>query len=281
MTRLLAFVRRHAFTIASVIVISLALWLINITSERRSGGGLLTGLTLDASYLPLVLVETVIGSIEQTWNGYFYLVHVQEENEELRTEVARLEAEKKALAEVTFENQRLRYLLNFAERTNWPLMPVEVIGRVWSENSRMIIIDKGKSSGIRAGLPAVTADGVIGQVYLAGITSSKIMLITDPQSGLDVMVQNTRDKGIMVGLTVDYLPYTADVNVGDPIITSGMGRIYPKGLAVGSVDEVIKPPNDVFQQARIKPAVDFSKIEELFVILRPEFENESGLEEAQ
>jgi rod shape-determining protein MreC len=121
-------------------------------------------------------------------------------------------------------------------------------------------------------MAVVNASGVVGRLVAVSQHYAKVLLIIDQNSAVDGMIQRSREKGIVKGLTekickLDYVVKTGDVVVGDTVITSGMGRVFPKGLPVGEVREVTSSPGELFKDIKIRPMVDFSKLEELLVIL--------------
>jgi rod shape-determining protein MreC len=122
-------------------------------------------------------------------------------------------------------------------------------------------------------MPVVNADGVVGRLVSVSPNYSKVLLIIDQNSAVDCIIQRSRDEGIVKGLTaklcvLEYMLKTSDVVVGDKVVTSGLGRVYPKGLPVGKVLEVVNIPGELFKDIKVVPMVDFSKLEELLVILK-------------
>jgi rod shape-determining protein MreC len=135
-----------------------------------------------------------------------------------------------------------------------------------------VIIDQGTAAGIRPGMPVVTDQGVVGVVSGTAPGASKVLLLIDPQSQVDAYVQRSRARGSVRGAkgrecSFEFVLRDEDLAVGDLLLTSGMGEIFPKGLVIGHVTHVERQPYGLFQEAQIKPAVDFGKLEEVFVIL--------------
>jgi rod shape-determining protein MreC len=122
-------------------------------------------------------------------------------------------------------------------------------------------------------MAVVNASGVVGRLVSVSPNYAKVLLIIDQNSAVDCIIQRSREKSIVKGFTskickLDYVVKTSDVVVGDKVITSGMGRVFPKGLPVGEVIEVGSRPGELFKDIKIRPMVDFSKLEELLVILK-------------
>jgi len=217
-------------------------------------------------------ISRTIGITEDIWLRYFGLVNLRNENRRLRREMDALRMENHRYLESLTTNKRLQQLLQFKETINYPVLAVQVIGRDPTGWFKSVIIDKGKKSGLKVNMAVVNASGVVGRLVSVSQNYAKVLLIIDQNSAVDSMIQRSREKGIVKGLTekickLDYVVKTGDVVVGDTVITSGMGRVFPKGLPVGEVMEVTSRPGELFKDIKVRPMVDFSKLEELLVIL--------------
>ncbi|MBI5304444.1 MAG: rod shape-determining protein MreC [Chloroflexi bacterium] len=149
-----------------------------------------------------------------------------------------------------------------------------VIGRDPSNLARFIIIDQGSAEGVKVGMPVVTPEGLVGRVTATGAHWAKALLITDPSSSVNAVVQSTRATGITQGdvngnVIIKYVPQGEAIKPGDLILTSGMGGNFPKRLVIGQVTEVHKRDIELFQEAAIKPTVDFTRLE--FVLILKKF----------
>jgi rod shape-determining protein MreC len=136
-----------------------------------------------------------------------------------------------------------------------------------------VIIDKGSNAGLKVNMPVVDAKGVVGRLVAVSANYAKVLLIIDQNSAVDSLVQRSREKGIVKGLSpemckLDYVLKTGDIDPGDLVVTSGMGRVFPKGLPVGKVLEVSNIPWKLFKDIHVRPMVDFTKLEEVLVILK-------------
>lgn len=223
------------------------------------------------------LQKLLDGTIEKgvdAWDHYLWLVGTEERNAELEAENQQLKSDLIRLEEVRLANQRLRELLDFREAIKLPALPAQVIAEDASSWFRTVVIDKGSEDGLREGLPVVVAAGVVGRTLEVSSYQSRVLLITDASSAVAVLVQSTRSRGVCRGegdiLSLDYLLRREDIREGDQVITSGTGGIYPKGLPVGRVVEVRRGDFGLFQAVRVEPAVDFSRLEEVLVLLREE-----------
>jgi len=146
-----------------------------------------------------------------------------------------------------------------------------VVGQDPSNLARYIIIDQGSAEGVKAGMPVVTPQGLVGRITATGTHWAKALLITDATSAVNAVVQSTRATGIVQGdvngnLTIKYLPQGEAVKIGDLILTSGMGGGFPKRLVIGQVTSVRKHDIELFQEADIQPSVDFARLEFVLVL---------------
>ena len=196
---------------------------------------------------------------------------LQEENRILRDRINLLNRKIEEQKIVLSDNDRLKELLNFKKTIPFTTIPAQVIGRDPSNWSNSIIIDKGLDDGIKQNRAVLFTKGLVGRVLEIGRHSSKILLITDPNSKVGVMIQRNRQGGILVGLPegrcrMIYIALDSDVAPGDKVITAGFGAIFPKDILVGEVVRVDKEPGRLYKSAVIKTAEDLSKLEEILCI---------------
>lgn len=198
--------------------------------------------------------------------------HLASENDSLKQQVEKLQAENARLSEVDKENVALRSQLKFQGKQPYNEEPSFVIGYDPTSFTEFLTIDKGTESGIKNGDPVITDSGLlVGQVQQAGWKSSQVLLTTDSNSSINAVIQDSRASGIVkgdhgLGLTMSLIPQDEVVKEGDRVVTSGLGGEFPKGLVLGEVQSVSQLPNELFQTARLKPAVAFRDIEIVFVI---------------
>jgi len=217
-------------------------------------------------------IRSTINTTEVIWFKYFALIQAHNENTLLKREVDLLRMENSRYQERLTTHERLQELLQFKETYGWPVLAAQVILRDPSGWFESVIIDKGEDSGLKVNMPVVNARGVVGRLVSVSADYAKVLLIIDQNSSVDCIVQRSRDGGILKGLfsdvcRLDYVLETSDVRVGDKVVTSGLGGVYPKGLDVGEVLTVVSTAGELFRDIRVRPMVDFSKLEELLVIL--------------
>jgi len=213
-----------------------------------------------------------VRAVRDLAQNYVFLVHLREENDQLKRRIVELERQNVELAEIAIANERLRRFLNFKEKIPKPTLPAELIGEDASSWFRTISINKGEIDGVHRGMVVVAATGLVGHVINTSRDVSKVLLITDYNSSVDAICQSSRARGIVQGkernlCDLNYVSRQDAVSVGERVITSGLGGRFPKGLVVGTVSRVEKKPYGVFQKVEVTPAVDFRKLEEVFLIL--------------
>ncbi|MEI6093030.1 MAG: rod shape-determining protein MreC [bacterium] len=204
-------------------------------------------------------------------DDYFFLVNIKQDNLLILKENSFLKNRIHQLTEAEFENSRLKKLLVFKERVGLPMISAEVIAKDSTGVFKTIRINKGEKDGIINSMPVVNYDGVVGQIIRVFADYSDVLLITDPNSDIDAMVQEDRARGVVEGLgksecRLKYLERLDDVRKGDFILTSGLERRFPKGVVIGQVLSVKKAKYGITQEVTLRPSVDFNKIEEVFVV---------------
>jgi rod shape-determining protein MreC len=197
-------------------------------------------------------------------------------NEELQSLANSLMIENIRLKELESENGALRQLLQFTQANPTDsYRAAEVVGHVIGQDPsnflRYIIIDVGTGDGVAKGMPVVTDRGLVGRIVEVSSRSSKVLLINDVSSSVNAIIQSSRATGIVEGkadgsLVMKYIPQPVEVNVGDIILTSGLGATFPKRLVIGQVTAVHKRDIELFQEAEIKPTVDFDRVEIVLVL---------------
>jgi rod shape-determining protein MreC len=207
------------------------------------------------------------------WGKYSELLDVREENEQLRQELLQYKTANIEYREAVATNVRLQKLLELKESLPPPTLTAEIVGKDPSLWFRTFTINRGSSDGVQKGMPVVTVEGVVGQVLTSSPNYSKVLLATDPNSAIEIITQKTRVQGIVKGLGRDafglhYVLKSGEVVKGDYVLTSGLGGVFPKGLMVGTVSEVMKSRRGMFQTIEIEPAVDFSQLEYLIIIMK-------------
>lgn len=198
-----------------------------------------------------------------------------EDVERLEKEVARLQEEKARLIGVLQENARLRELVGFKQQhPEYELVPARVIGRDITPYYRVIKLRLKSSVKLEPRMPVVVADGVVGQIHEVQGQYADVIIVSDPRSRIDAVNQRNRAPGIVQGLGHDrdylaeiaYLSQKDEVREGDLMVTGGMDGVFPKELILGRVSSIERAERGLFQEVTLEPSVDFSRLDEVFVI---------------
>jgi rod shape-determining protein MreC len=206
------------------------------------------------------------------WSNYLDLRHVRQQNLELKEQVGRLQLEQAGLLEDARQGQRLQTLLAFKEHYISSTVPAQVIGTSGTDQSRILVIDKGNKDGLKPDMAVITPDGIVGKLKDVFAHTSQVLLINDQTSGAGVLLETTRLRGVLRGNAlgqpqiINMLP-DERVKPGEKVITSGGDQIFPRGLPVGVVDRVVPDAqNPPYVDIVLKPAANLGHVEELLVI---------------
>jgi rod shape-determining protein MreC len=221
---------------------------------------------------PERLVHNTGQWFRSVWYGYIDLIHVHRENAKLEQQIQRLRLEQASIAQDAAQGRRLQHMLGFKEHYINATLPAQVIGTSGTDQSQVLYIDKGSKDGLQQDMPVITADGIVGKLKDVFPDTSQVLLATDPTSGIGVVLQDTRIRGILRGraygqLEVADISPDSRVKAGEPIVTSGGDQIFPRGLPVGTVERVIPDSeHDPLVDVLVRPAARLSQLEEVLVI---------------
>src|SRR5580693_6772022 len=260
---------RSLFLLGGVVLLQVLLLAVQI--KRDSQGRLIRVWTVGA-VSPFERVGAHgISHIRDTWNHYFALQNTSHENEELKRENGALKLQITQLESKAGEADRLAALLKFRQTNlDVPMVSARVIGGSADSTSQTIYLDRGERDGIHRNMGVITPDGVVGKVIESYRDTSQVLLLTDKDSGVGAMLLESRIQSPVGGageplLSMKYVANDDTVNIGDRVVTSGMDRIFPRDLPVGTVTQ-IKPGNP-FKQIRLRPAANLERLEEVIVLL--------------
>jgi len=215
---------------------------------------------------------SLVALLQSELGGIIFYHHNLKENAQLKKQAELLRYKLNSLNEIYLENLRLKNLLSFKQNSPFKIIAARVISRPLDNWSAGLIVDKGSANGIRKGCPALTYLGLAGRVVETTASTAKIMLLSDPNLGVSAIAQRSRQEGLVCGtlgntLIMKYLPDDADIKPFDAIVTSGLNGTYPKGLLIGTVVDTGKEFSGLSRYCLIKPAVSFSNIEEVLIVI--------------
>jgi rod shape-determining protein MreC len=262
---------KKTFLLVALLLAALTLFAKGI--EQKQKHSFFDRVVLTLFSFPLSITNTSINAVSGAWSHYIYTIGLHDENIALKKRVAALAIENQLLQEQADENKRLRDLLVFRKKFEHKMLPAEIIGRDPAAWFKTILVDKGSADGVLEDAGVIAPEGVVGRVIEVGLNSSKVLLLTDINSYVDALIKRTRTHGIVVGrgeqlCTLSYIIKTEHVAPDDVIVSSGINTMYPKGIIIGTVTHINKDRSGFFQSIMIKPAVDFSKLHEVLIVLR-------------
>ncbi len=228
-----------------------------------------------AAIAPIEKVITIaVFGVVDAWNGYIALRGVREENLVLRRENLKARQFDQQAAELKVENERLRHLLDFVDKQPpTHVMIARVIAVGASPHSHTLRIARGSDDGVVRGSPVIAPDGVVGIVSQLTGSYADVQLIVSPLSAVPAIAQRTRSRSTVKGTgditrcKLSYALRTDDLQEGDVLVTAGGPGFFPQGLRIGRVTNIQKKSHGLFLDAEVVPAIDFSRLDEVLVVL--------------
>ncbi len=271
---MLSFIRRHQIILSAFLLCLISLH-IAVNAERGIGGEVIVRGVVSTISKPFQKGFLALYSVfDRVWSNYVYLVGVKEENRALKESLHKLLEENNRLREELLLTARLKEILKYRARLGIESVAAEVIGYSsfgaagWIKTATL---DKGLRDGIKVDMAVVSPRGVVGRIIEVTATTSTVLLITDPRSSIDAIVQRTRIKGLLEGtgsrtLRLKYIRQLDDVKPGDVLVTAGLSGIFPKGLALGRITKVEKGKDNFFKYIEAEPMAPLDNLEEVLII---------------
>jgi rod shape-determining protein MreC len=220
----------------------------------------------------------LVRSVSDTWRGYVDLRGVREENRRLNERLRVVETLLQERQHQARESERLRDLLELRQILPLESVVAEIVTREGVPWFRSIVVNKGRDNGVELEAPVISPSGVVGRVIEVGPMAAKVQLLLDGASGVGVRIERSRVTGVVSGpvdldagstdLVMKYVPALAEISVGDVVVTSGLDRVFPKGLVVGRVRSV-GPGAGLFKEILVAPSARFGEIEEVLILRGP------------
>lgn len=268
--------RKHNRFILILIILVLFLIVFNLASSVFPQQDWGQNLIIDFFSPFLGSVNLVYDNLRGAFKVLFNYREVKQENMQLKRRVKKLEWEVQQLKEIAKENKRLRKLVNFKERTNFGFVGAKVIGKSADNWSRIVTINRGRKSGLEPKMLVVTYNGyLVGKVKEVTTYNAQVLLLNDSNFNIGGLVsrEDSREIGIVSGrlnqpesLNLNKLPWDAEIESGDEIVTSGLSEAYPKGVLIGKVLRVEPEDYGLTRSAIVDPFVDLNTFEEVLII---------------
>lgn len=258
--------RRNLWILVAALVAQLTFLASQVPGD--SGGSLLQEVSLRLVAPAPKLVSRLAEPLRRTGRSFERREELEAANWRLESRLRELEAELFRLRKVDEDRARLAAVLGYTPPTPARLEPVEVVYADHSSWLRTLIVYTGVQTA-RIDQPVVTLEGLVGRVVMVSGRYAKVQLVTDRAAAVSAILERTRRqatvRGDLDGLVLDYLPLQAGVHPGDVLLTSGLDKIYPRGLRIGTVVEV-KPGGELFYEVKVAPAVDFGLLDQVFLV---------------
>jgi len=267
---MIQFLRQKRATLLFGGLISLMFVLMSHDLGDRGGTDVAAQLLFKAGG-PVVRAGSSMSSlVADIFRDYVDLRGVRAENRRLHETLMRTERERDALGELAAAGGRLQSLLELKKTLPPPNAAAQVVGSGFASGRATLLIDRGTSDGVFPGMAVIAVGGVVGKVVLVSSGLAKIQCLGDPASGVAVVLQASGYQGIVVGRSKDaceliYVPAYAEVGHGDLLVTSGLDRIYPRGIPVGRVVG-LPEGSGVSRRFAVKPGVDFQRLADVLVL---------------
>lgn len=218
-----------------------------------------------------VALNKVVGGINGFWNDYLFLVDTNSDNELLREEVNRLRSEIQEVREELYRAGRLEEFAAYRRETGQVGMAARVIGESPDPWIKTIVVNRGAEEGVERGMPVVVPDGLVGRIMAVASHSSVVRLVSDRSSRVPVLVSRSRARAVLEGensgtCQLKYLERTEDVVEGDTVITSGLAGVYPRGIEIGTITQVLKKNYGLYQYAKMLPKAPLTRLEDVLII---------------
>ena len=206
------------------------------------------------------------------FDHYILIVNTSKNNEELKYTVATLENQIFGLSEVEKENERLKQLLEFGKNIPRKKVLAQIVSLDSSNEFKVLRINKGANDELKLFSPVITMTGLVGYVYRLTPNYADVLTILDQNNRVDAIVARTRSHGIVEGTAgfktrLKHVNRTEAIEIGDEVITAGLGAVYPKGIKIGRISQIDKENFGITQDVEVEPSVDFNKLEEVVVLL--------------
>lgn len=268
---MLDLIKEYRLLLAVVItIVGVLIYLFDIGKNQENS--MIQTFTQTITYPIHIFVHTLTSFTNNFTQSYFNLTQLRKENQELKQQVSALQEEVNRYIEESIQYHRLKVQFEFAEQKPVEKIFSEVIGESLDNFHQTLQLNRGANHGIKRNFPVMLKEGVVGRIQNVTPFQSTVQLILDRRSRFPAILQRTRAKGLIYGtsdgLELRRIHLRVDVKEGDRVVTSGLSGLFPKGILVGTVTEILYEEHELFQTAKLATVVDFDKIEGAFVILK-------------
>lgn len=263
--------RRQVAFITFILVAALGMLTLQVRLPERRAVGPVGTVVLAVLGPPQTGLSRAADSLARLWRPLSDIARLRVENARLREEVERLSSEVSHLREQAQATERLERLLAFRSQIPGRAIGARVIGRDGSQWFAAIILDRGSQDGVRRNDSVVAADGLVGRVMAVAPTTSQVLLISDARSAVGVILQRSREVGVLEGqgqelLRLKYVSRAREISVGEVVVTSGQAGVFPRGIPIGTISTVLREQANLYQEALVRPAAALDHLEEVLIL---------------
>lgn len=249
----------------------IGLFMLMSQTHSEEGSSRFQTVVQTVTYPMQVSVNSVASTFKNIWSSYISLIDVNEENELLRQQLQDMEEKMNQHIENSVQFLRLRDQLLFASKKTKEKIFAEIIGESSDNTHDISLINRGSNQLVQRNFIVIRKEGLVGRIQSVSPFQSSVQLITDHRNRVPALIQRNRIRGLIYGtregLEMRQINQHAIIKIGDRVISSGLGGLYPKGLLIGWVNEIRHQKHELFKTAILDSAVDFNQIEEVFVIV--------------
>ncbi len=265
-----SFIKRKRILLLAIVLCLISLHLAISGRSQEKGDRFIENLLSAVAYPFQAAFSGTYNGVSSVWNNYIYLVELKGANDEQKDTILRLIEENNTLREALHENRRLKDLLSLKDESSFETVAAKVLTYNIGAWTKTVKINRGERDGVADDMPLISPEGMVGRVIRTSKRSAEALLITDPRSSIDVMLQRTRVRAVAEGdgsggLILKYIRDLEDIRIGDKVVTAGLSGIFPRKLPVGIVTLVEPGDDNFFKRVFIKPHADILKLEEVLV----------------
>jgi len=255
----------------SIVATFIVLFFLMYQTYNEQGTSRLQMAVQTIAYPVQTSVQAVVSTIKNTWNSYINRIEVNEENKMLKQQLQNMEEKLNQHIENSVQFFRLRSQLLFAQKKARKEIFSEIIGESADNNHQIRLINRGSNQLLQRNYIVLRKEGLVGRIQSVSPYQSSVQLIIDHRSRVPALIQRNRVRGLIYGthdgMEMRQINQHAKIKIGDRVISSGLGNLYPKGILIGWVSGIHHQSHELFKTARLDSAVDFNQIEEVFAIL--------------
>ena len=266
----------------SIVVAILGLFLLIFQSHNEQGSSRIQIAIQTVTYPFQASVQSAVSNIKNLWNSYIFLIDVKEENNRLKQQILDMEEKLSEHIENSVQFRRLRDQMLFARKNPLEKIYAEIIGESSDNAHNIRFINRGSNQKVQRNYIVIRKEGLVGRIHSVSPFQSSVQLMIDHRNRVPALIQRNRVRGLIygtqAGIEMRQINQHAKIKIGDRVISSGLGGLYPKGILIGWVSEIRHQQHELFKTAILESAVDFNSIEEVFVIIPSKSDSEAAVE---